>query len=435
MVAGMLRSGRGSAAALLFLAGLLLAGLLLAGLQGCSPADETGAGDGPGSALTPEEALREALLDAAPGAVIEIPAATLRLERSLSLAVDGVTLRGAGANRSVLSFSGQRAGAEGLLVTANDVTLEGFAIEDARGDAVKVNECRNIVIRDVRTEWTGGPSPDNGAYGIYPVQCTGVLIEDSVAIGASDAGIYVGQSFDIVVRNNRVEYNVAGIEIENSTRADVYGNDVTNNTGGILVFDLPDLPVQGGRETRVHGNRVYGNNTANFAPPGNIVATVPAGSGIMINANDDIEIFDNDIDDHGTAALMVVSYLITGRALQDPSYDPYPERIHVHGNRIGRSGFAPDSEPLIALHASLAGADLPAVIWDGFVAPDATDPVLCLHDNVIATDGSGGFESVSLDAPGGFTDVRFDPEAFACTLPRLSAVNVLRQRALMDADP
>ena len=44
--------------------------------------------------------------------------------------------------------------------------------------------------------------------GLYPVRTRNVLIEDSVAIGASDAGIYVGQSRDVVVRNNRAEYNV-----------------------------------------------------------------------------------------------------------------------------------------------------------------------------------------------------------------------------------
>ena len=69
--------------------------------------------------------------------------------------------------------------------------------------------------------------------------------------GASDAGIYVGQSRNIVVRRNQVEFNVAGIEIENSTDADVYDNMATNNTGGILVFNLPGPPVQDGRRTRV----------------------------------------------------------------------------------------------------------------------------------------------------------------------------------------
>ena len=42
----------------------------------------------------------------------------------------------------------------------------------------------------------------------------------AVAIGASDAGIY-GQSKNIIVRNSVAQYNVAGIEIENSYYADV----------------------------------------------------------------------------------------------------------------------------------------------------------------------------------------------------------------------
>ena len=398
-----------------------LGALCALAVMGCAPAEETPSGEGASAptmeTVNPARALRLALLDAKPGDVVTIPAGHFDFDRSLSLSVDGVTVRGAGSEASVLSFAGQRAGAEGLLVAADGVTLEGFAVEDARGDAIKINECADLVIRDVRTEWTGGPSPDNGAYGLYPVQCSGVLIENSAAIGASDAGIYVGQSERIVVRGNRVEFNVAGIEIENSKRAEVYDNDVTNNTGGILVFDLPDLPVQGGRETRVYRNRVYDNNTANFAPPGNIVGTVPAGTGVMVNSNDAIEIFDNDIDDHGTAAVMVVSYLITGRAFEDANYDPYPEGIHVHGNRIGRSGFAPDSAPLQALQAALGGGDLPSVLWDGFVAPDAKGPALCLRDNEGAT-------VAALDAPNNFTTPRFDAGEFDCELPSLAALEL-----------
>jgi parallel beta-helix repeat protein len=399
------------------------AALLAVALAGCDAgppsadgADTATPAAAPGTALD-ADGVRLALLEATPGAVVVLPAGRFAFDRGLSLAVDGVTVRGAGSDATVLDFTGQRAGAEGLLVTADDVTLEGFAVENAKGDAVKVNECENLVIRDVRTEWTGGPSPDNGAYGLYPVQCTGVLIEDSVAIGASDAGIYVGQSFDIVVRRNRVEYNVAGIEIENSRRADVLDNDVRHNTGGVLVFDLPGLPVQGGRETRVFGNRIVDNNTANFAPEGNIVATVPAGSGIMVNANDAIEIFDNTIDEHGTAAILVMSYLVTGRPVDDPDYDPYPTGVHVHGNRIGRSGWAPDSEPLAALHAALGGADLPSVLWDGFAAPEGEAPVLCVHDNT-------GARVAVLDAPNGFAAPRLDAEGFDCTLPRLAGVDL-----------
>ena len=105
----------------------------------------------------------------------------------------------------------------------------------------------------------------------YPVESKNVLIDGCIVIGASDAGIYVGQSQNIIVRNSRAEFNVAGIEIENSYFADVYNNIATNNTGGILVFDLPGLPQQGGHHVRVFKNRSVGNNTDNFAPEGNIV--------------------------------------------------------------------------------------------------------------------------------------------------------------------
>lgn len=149
-----------------------------------------------------EAKLQQQLLDAKPGDVIEIPAGTFHFDRSLSLDVDGVTIKGAGMDKTILSFKGQKAGAEGLLVNASNFTIQDLAIEDSKGDALKVNEGENVIIRRVRTEWTNGPSTSNGAYGLYPVQIKNVLIEDSVAIAAADAGIYVGQSENIVVRRN-----------------------------------------------------------------------------------------------------------------------------------------------------------------------------------------------------------------------------------------
>ena len=84
-------------------------------------------------------------------------------------------------DQSILSFSDQAQGAEGLLVTANDFVIEDLAIEDTVGDALKINESMNVTIRRVRTEWTNGPSPENGAYGIYPVQSQNCLLYTSDA--------------------------------------------------------------------------------------------------------------------------------------------------------------------------------------------------------------------------------------------------------------
>jgi len=381
-------------------------------IAGCGPTNQS---------VTPtlnfEEALQQKLIEAQYGDVIEIPAGTHEITRSLSLNVSGVTIRGAGIDNSILSFRNQIQGAEGLLVNADDFIIENLAIEDTVGDALKINESDNVIVRNVRTEWTGGALTTNGAYGIYPVQSTNVLIEGAVAIGASDAGIYVGQSNQIIVRNSRAEYNVAGIEIENSTFADVYNNVATNNTGGILVFDLPNLPVQGGRNTRVFNNEILENNTANFAPEGNIVGTVPAGSGLMVLANDNIEVFGNTFTDNDSANIIIVSYYITERPFEDPNYDPFPEGINIHNNFFNGGGSNPDSEPLIALQAA-TGEAIPDVVWDGTLIPGKqTKEILCMRQN-------GEFSFVNLDAGNGFSNPSFDSEQHNCSLPSLTEISL-----------
>ena len=212
--------------------------------------------------------IQEALILAEPGDVIRLTSGIFKLEDSLSLDVPNVQIEGEGMDQTILDFSNQQSGAQGLSVTSNNVTLQDFSVQNAKGDAIKVKGVTNIKFIRVKTEWTDGPKPENGAYGLYPVESNNVLIDGCVAIGASDAGIYVGQSTNIIVRNSRAEYNVAGIEIENSYFADVYNNLATNNTGGILVFDLPGLPQQGGHHVRLFNNRSIGNNTDNFAPEG-----------------------------------------------------------------------------------------------------------------------------------------------------------------------
>lgn len=368
--------------------------------------------------LSFEESLQQQLIQAQPGDIIEIKAGVHELSRSLSLNVSGVTIRGAGRDSSILSFKNQMQGAEGLIVAADDFVIEDLAIEDTVGDALKINESNNVIVRRIRTEWTGGALSSNGAYGIYPVQSNNILIDDVVVIGASDAGIYVGQSSQIIVRNSRAEYNVAGIEIENSTFADVYNNIATNNTGGILIFDLPNLPIQGGRNTRVFNNQVFENNTPNFAPEGNIVGEVPAGTGMMILANDEIEVFDNNFTDNDTTSILIVSYHITERPFDDPNYDPFPESIYIHDNKISGGGTNPDSEPLQLLQSAMGGQAIPDIVWDGTVVPGKTaDQVLCLGD-------SNGASFVNLDAGNDFAAPTFDSTVHSCSLPSLSVISL-----------
>lgn len=373
-----------------------------------------------------EGKLQAQLLDAKPGDVITIPEGRFSFTRGLSLTVDGVTIRGAGMDKSILTFKGQVAGAEGLLVTANDFTIENLAIEDTKGDALKVNEGNNIIIRGIRTEWTGGPKTENGAYGIYPVQTTNVLMEDNVAIGASDAGIYVGQSKNVVVRRNRAEFNVAGIEIENTVDADVYDNVATNNTGGILVFNMPNLP-QKGENTRIFNNQIFENNTDNFGHEGTPVASVPAGSGVVINSNDNVEIFDNEIRDNQTSNIIISSVYSTNYSELDsqPNYDAYPEGIFIYGNRLSGGGDSPDGLDLKALKLAVAGVSgsLPDVMWDGFVDKNKlVDGKLPTDLRICIDNGDAGI--VNVDGPNGFKSPSTDIAPHKCTLEKLPAVKL-----------
>jgi parallel beta-helix repeat protein len=378
-----------------------------------------------------QKKLQEQLLDAKPGSVVEIPAGTYHLTSGLTLRGDGVTIRGAGMEQTVLSFKNQVTGPEGMLVYGNNFTIEGLTIQDSKGDGLKINDGDNITIRKVKVQWTGGSKVSNGAYGIYPVKTKNVLIEDCVAIAASDAGIYVGQSNGVVVRRSRAEANVAGIEIENTINADVYDNVATNNTGGILVFNMPNLS-QPGHSTRVYKNKVEKNNLGNFAAKGTAVASVPAGSGIVINSNSKVEIFDNDVTDNQTANVIISSYHSTGYFTEKgvaANYDPYPKAIYVYGNRFKGGGDSPDGLDLKALKIAMYGISghLPDVLWDGYVDTRLlvkgqlpAEQRICIQD---------GVEVLNADGPNKYKNPSKDAAQFRCELAKLPPVTIAQLAA------
>ena len=407
----------------LILAASALAALVAIG--GCSKSatdPNVRAGDLPVDAAFGKK-LQEQLLDAKPGSVIEIPAGHYHLDRGLSLRVNGVTIRGAGMEQTILSFRDQVAGPEGLLAQASDFTIEGLTIEDTKGDALKINSGENITIRGVRVRWTDGPKTTNGAYGLYPVKAKNVLIENSQSFGAADAGIYVGQSKNVVVRGCRAEQNVAGIEIENTIDADVHDNVATGNTGGILVFNMPNLS-QPGHSTRVFHNKVDANNLGNFGAKGTAVSSVPAGSGVVINSNSLVEIFDNDVTSNVTANVIISSYFSTvyfnTKGVQ-PNYDPYPRGIYVHDNRFGGGGDSPDGMDLKVLKTALFGLNghFPDVLWDGYVDParaDVAEERLCVDATASGV--------LNADGPHKYKDPKVVTEALRCKLAPLSPVTL-----------
>ena len=367
------------------------------------------------------EAIQEKLIDAKAGDIIEIPEGKFLFDRPLSLdGIANVTIKGAGMEKTILSFKDQQAGAEGLKVTADNVTLDGFTIQDTKGDAIKLQDCEGVTIRNVKTTWTNGANPTNGGYGLYPVACRNVLIEHCEASYASDAGIYVGQSTNVKVLKSYAHHNVAGIEIENCKNAIVTKCKAENNSGGILVFDLPDLPAGNGHTCIITDNEIIDNNFKNFSPEGNMVAIVPPGTGLILLAAKNVEVFNNRIKGHKTVGAAIASFHITQRKWKDDNYNPFTHDIYIHDNVLERKGgvAVPDLSKefgkMISFYCSAKQQD---IVYDGITEGEGKNPMnLCIQES------KEDLRFTNVDAANDFANVSNDMSAYVCSLDGLPEV-------------
>lgn len=344
-----------------------------------------------------EKDLQLMLINATEGEVIEIPEGNYMFKRSLLIDdKKNVIIKGAGMDKTILSFAMQEEGAEGIKASnCIKLTFQDFTIEDAKGDNLKVTDTRGITFTRVKSQWSGEPKEENGAYAFYPVLSKDVIVENCVAIGASDAGIYVGQSDSVIIRNNYAAFNVAGIESENSKWVEIYENVAHDNTGGILVFDLPGL-TQSGHTTRVFRNKVFENNYRNFAPEGNIVGIVPPGTGILLLATQKVEIFDNELVDNRTLGVGIASYklvelmgsgsdsqldsLITHKT-NTGEYNSYSNHVNIHDNLFDNSKWFPTIKSDFGLlFLTKFPFSTPDIVFDGIRDPN-NELDLCLANN------------------------------------------------------
>lgn len=266
----------------------------------------------------------------------------------------GITIKGQGKDKTYLRFANSSDQDGFNLNKMTGITVQGLTIYDAPGNGLRIFRSDYVTVRDVKVGWSisdpaspyGNYNADpaswarNGAYAFYPVICHHVLIEDSISVGSSDAGVYVGQSSDILVRRTEAYHNVAGFEFENTYRAEFVDNYAHDNVGGFLIFDLPGR-VQFGEKNLVHRNKSYHNNTPQFAPRGAIVAAVPSGTGALVLASDQLEFYDNDIQDNNTVGFVVANYGLVDSKYPQNRYDFFPEGMHVYNNTFKDNGGSP----------------------------------------------------------------------------------------------
>jgi uncharacterized repeat protein (TIGR03806 family) len=382
---------------------LVLGAGLLAACSGNTPPAADAAppnlGDGrtffiePGPQATAE--MIEAMVTAVPGDTIEFDCGFFDLTTTLLLAnTEAITVKGCGKDETVLSFrnSNQQVGI--LAVNVRGLVVQDLTVADTDGNGFELRAVDHGTLRRVRAFWSSGGgreakdaegkfigitadnytdgrmdvactqpatldprAPENehrpetrspdytvsdkaGRYGIYPVSSWNILVDEAESIGASDAGIYVGQTTNTIIRNSRAAFNVFGFEIENVQGGEYHDNLAECNTGGFLIYDLDGNLRQYGDRTRMYRNVARRNNTYNFTE-GGFVANVPPGSGMITLSYDRIDIFDNLFEDNNTGGIIHVSYELFPEGAGRPTekrIDFYTEGVHIWRNTFRNNG-------------------------------------------------------------------------------------------------
>src|SRR5260221_2221768 len=155
-----------------------------------------------------ESKIVEAFLTLKDSSIIELKQGNYKFD-NLSLAqLKYIQLKGEGADKTILDFSSQTQGGEGIRVTdVKGFTIKDMQLQNSKGDLIKITKSENVIISGLHAVWKKIADSSNGGYAIYPVLCKNVLVENSYAEGASDAGIYIGQTDGAVVKNCKAYRN------------------------------------------------------------------------------------------------------------------------------------------------------------------------------------------------------------------------------------
>ena len=202
------------------------------------------------------------------------------------------------------------------------LVISGITIKNFVNNGLFTENVDNFAIVDVE-------SIGNKNYGIFPTLSSNGVITHSKASGADDSGIWVETSENVRVTHNLVEDNVNGFEISNSSNITVAHNVARNNTVGLASLFLPDIfderPDASGYVVR--DNLFVNNNRPNTARPGSVLASVPAGTGILHVGADGSRFVKNRIEGHDFTGLVIADYcvVVAGTAFDcaaDPEISP-----------------------------------------------------------------------------------------------------------------
>jgi parallel beta-helix repeat protein len=221
---------------------------------------------------------------------------------------------------------------DAILYSGNNFVAENLEIRNYKGNGIMGQAGNNFEIRN-------NVIASSGVYGIFPQLGQNGIVEHNVVSGIADAAIYIGMSDNILVAHNEVFDSVAGIEIENSRHAIVEHNYVHDNSGGLLAFVTPGLPIKTTVDVIFRNNFVVKNNHANFGAPGSTVSGIPAGTGILVMAADDVVIEGNVITDNKVSGVIITDHAHASNITADPESDPNSDRVKLLDNVMLNNGY------------------------------------------------------------------------------------------------
>ena len=280
--------------------------------------------------VKPGDSIQAAVEAAQPGDTIQVMPGIY--SETIYIDKDDIHLVGVIQNGARATMDGLGKLNDAILYSGNNIIIENFRITKYKGNGIMGQAGNNFEIRN-------NVIVDTGIYGIFPQLGANGLIEHNVVSGIEDAAIYIGMSDNIHVAYNEVFDSVAGIEIENSRHAIVEYNNAHHNTGGILAFVTPGLPIKTTEDVIIRNNFVSDNNTPNFGAPGSIVSGIPAGTGILVMAADDVIIEGNIISNNKTAGIIINDHSFATTITMDIESDPNSDRTMILDNVMLNNGY------------------------------------------------------------------------------------------------
>lgn len=359
-------------------------------VAGCSSA--TSPKLGPEITVPAQLSTIQAAVDAArEGATIVVAPGVYK--ESVQVRTKGLTIRG--TQRGSVIIDGEVKRANGIVVTAPDVSIQNLTVRNhtlngvlvtglnenggmGRGSTgyTKLDPKKFPPLQGFRISYV--TASNNALYGIYAFDAQHGVIEQSYASGSADSGFYVGQCkpCDIVVRGNVAERNAVGYEGTNASgQMYVLGNRFSGNRVGVTSnSDYQEAFVPQEDATLV-GNLVSDNDEA-LSPAQadgafglgigiaggtrNVVSrnlvTGNPGTGVALGSSEDLPPLDNRFEDNvirhnGQDVLYVASKRAPGRnncfdggRCYDGVGDPMPKPAAPRGIPFNQVA-APPAQP------------------------------------------------------------------------------------------